>query len=141
LTLPALSPSRLGASPLLVRPCLAPHTSFGVPSCSPLERSRIERTGGWVVQTALDEEGRPAGPHRVYLRESTVPGLAVSRCFGDYGAWLGCCSSCGVVCGGLVEGKFAVGCCCCLGHGGSQALQVPGITTGRVACMLLPFNS
>ena len=37
------------------------------------------------MQSLLDEGGRPAGPHRVYLRESSIPGLAVSRCFGDYG--------------------------------------------------------
>lgn len=35
------------------------------------------------MQALLDEEGRPAGPHRVYLPESNMPGLAVSRCFGD----------------------------------------------------------
>ncbi|KAL4447888.1 hypothetical protein ABPG75_005107 [Micractinium tetrahymenae] len=51
---------------------------------SPLERARIEQAGGWVMQTLLDEEGRPAGPHRVYLPESNIPGLAVSRCFGDF---------------------------------------------------------
>lgn len=36
------------------------------------------------MQTMIDEAGKPAGPHRVYLRETNVPGLAVSRCFGDY---------------------------------------------------------
>lgn len=51
---------------------------------SPLERARIEQTGGWVMQTMVDDEGRPAGPHRVYLHDSTIPGLAVSRCFGDF---------------------------------------------------------
>ncbi|EFN56528.1 hypothetical protein CHLNCDRAFT_144153 [Chlorella variabilis] len=52
--------------------------------CSPLERARIEAAGGWVMQTMLDEEGRAAGPYRVYLRDTHIPGLAVSRCFGDY---------------------------------------------------------
>jgi hypothetical protein len=41
------------------------------------------------MQTMLDEEGRPAGPRRVYLRETNIPGLAVSRCFGDYGEQCG----------------------------------------------------
>lgn len=53
------------------------------PLRSPLERARIEQAGGWVTQALLDEEGRPAGPHRVYLPGSNIPGLAVSRCFGD----------------------------------------------------------
>ncbi len=56
-----------------------------VTCCSLLERARIEAAGGWVLQTMLDEAGQPAGPHRVYLRDSNIPGLAVSRCFGDYG--------------------------------------------------------
>lgn len=52
----------------------------------PLERARIEAAGGWVLQTLVDERGAPAGPHRVYLRDTNIPGLAVSRCFGDFGA-------------------------------------------------------
>lgn len=37
-----------------------------------------------MMQTLVDESGQPAGPHRVYLRDTNIPGLAVSRCFGDY---------------------------------------------------------
>lgn len=46
------------------------------------ERERIERAGGRVDQWA-PFAGADPGPPRVYLRSSRVPGLAVTRAFGD----------------------------------------------------------
>lgn len=31
-----------------------------------------------------DEEGEPMGPYRIWLKDQNVPGLAMTRSFGDY---------------------------------------------------------
>lgn len=49
---------------------------------SPGERSRIIATGGRVM-IAVDYQGIPWGPARVYLRKEAIPGLAMSRSLGD----------------------------------------------------------
>ncbi|CAK60686.1 unnamed protein product (macronuclear) [Paramecium tetraurelia] len=49
----------------------------------PKEQKRILQNGG-RVQAYSDEEGNPIGPARVWLKNENVPGLAMSRSFGDY---------------------------------------------------------
>lgn len=49
---------------------------------SPDERARIISTGGRVM-IAVDYQGIPWGPARVYLRKEDIPGLAMSRSLGD----------------------------------------------------------
>ncbi|CAD8046439.1 unnamed protein product [Paramecium sonneborni] len=49
----------------------------------PKEQKRIIQNGG-RVQAYSDEEGNPIGPARVWLKNENVPGLAMSRSFGDY---------------------------------------------------------
>ncbi|CAD8131830.1 unnamed protein product [Paramecium pentaurelia] len=49
----------------------------------PKEEKRILSNGG-RVQAYSDEEGNPIGPARVWLKNENVPGLAMSRSFGDY---------------------------------------------------------
>jgi serine/threonine protein phosphatase PrpC len=49
---------------------------------SPGEVERIKKAGGRVEQL-VDERGRRVGPHRVWLRTSWTPGLAMSRALGD----------------------------------------------------------
>ncbi|CAK78584.1 unnamed protein product (macronuclear) [Paramecium tetraurelia] len=49
----------------------------------PKEEKRIISNGG-RVQAYSDEEGNPIGPARVWLKDENVPGLAMSRSFGDY---------------------------------------------------------
>ena len=57
----------------------------------PEERRRIELVGG-VVDQIKDENGERTGPYRVYMKNSELPGLAMSRSFGDKKA-----KSCGVI--------------------------------------------
>ncbi|CAD8086814.1 unnamed protein product [Paramecium primaurelia] len=52
------------------------------PDCF-LEQARILQRGG-RVQAYSDEEGNPIGPARVWKQDEDVPGLAMSRSFGDY---------------------------------------------------------
>ena len=55
------------------------------------ERQRIEAAGGRIAP--FFENGEPAGPARVWLREQNIPGLAMSRSFGDLvAASVGCVS-------------------------------------------------
>ncbi|KAM3129028.1 hypothetical protein pb186bvf_018872 [Paramecium bursaria] len=61
------------------------------PDCF-LEQARILQRGG-RVQAYSDEEGNPVGPARVWKVDEDVPGLAMSRSFGDYVA-----SQVGVIC-------------------------------------------
>lgn len=49
----------------------------------PKEFRRILQHGG-RVQPYSDEDGQPVGPARVWLRDENIPGLAMSRSFGDY---------------------------------------------------------
>ena len=48
----------------------------------PLEEERIIKSGG-RVESYKDEEGNYLGPKRVWLKDEDVPGLAMSRSFGD----------------------------------------------------------
>ena len=56
------------------------------------ESSRIIRNGG-RVEAYQDEHGNPLGPSRVWLKNQNIPGLAMSRAFGDRVA-----STVGVIC-------------------------------------------
>ena len=49
---------------------------------NPLEEERIIKSGG-RVESYKDEEGNYLGPKRVWLKDEEVPGLAMSRSFGD----------------------------------------------------------
>jgi serine/threonine protein phosphatase PrpC len=55
------------------------------------ERRRITKNGGQVEQ--ISNNGRGVGPYRVWLKNKTYPGLAMSRSVGDFLA-----SSVGVTC-------------------------------------------
>ena len=46
------------------------------------ELKRIQNAGGEVLRMA-DELGNPVGPHRVWVKNGTTPGLAMSRSIGD----------------------------------------------------------
>lgn len=46
------------------------------------EATRIHQCGGRVL-SYTDENGNPAGPARVWLKEQNLPGLAMSRSIGD----------------------------------------------------------
>ena len=48
----------------------------------PEEAKRILASGGRVLSYS-DEDGLPAGPARVWLRDEDIPGLAMSRSMGD----------------------------------------------------------
>lgn len=48
----------------------------------PQERKRIEMNGG-RVEPYTDFDGSLVGPARVWLKDADVPGLAMSRSFGD----------------------------------------------------------
>ena len=50
--------------------------------CEPDEKSRIIINGG-IVEAYRNNEGEFYGPERVWLNEGDVPGLAMSRSFGD----------------------------------------------------------
>ena len=54
------------------------------PIRNPKEAARIAEVGGRVDRLTIDQQGRPVGPYRVFLQDRWVPGLAVSRAFGDY---------------------------------------------------------
>lgn len=54
------------------------------PIRNPKEALRIAEDGGRVDRLTIDQQGRPVGPYRVFLQDRWVPGLAVSRAFGDY---------------------------------------------------------
>ena len=56
------------------------------------ESSRIYASGG-RVEAYQDDHGNPFGPSRVWLKNQNIPGLAMSRSFGDKVA-----SSVGVIC-------------------------------------------
>jgi len=49
---------------------------------NPIENERIIQNGG-RVESYKDEEGKFVGPKRVWLKNEDVPGLAMSRSFGD----------------------------------------------------------
>jgi len=48
----------------------------------PDEMARIKKRGG-RIQPFRDEDNEFIGPHRVWLRDEEIPGLAMSRSFGD----------------------------------------------------------
>ena len=50
--------------------------------CNPLEEERILKKGG-RIESYKDDEGHFLGPKRVWLKDEDVPGLAMSRSFGD----------------------------------------------------------
>ena len=54
------------------------------PLLCPIETQRIVASGGRVDRLATDRAGNATGPFRVFLPDVWVPGLAVSRAFGDY---------------------------------------------------------
>ncbi|OMJ71192.1 hypothetical protein SteCoe_30657 [Stentor coeruleus] len=56
------------------------------------ESERIYKSGG-RVEAYQDENGNPAGPARVWLKNQDIPGLAMSRSLGD-----GVAASVGVIC-------------------------------------------
>ena len=58
----------------------------------PDEKERITRFGG-VVKQFQNQEGVASGPMRIYLKKGNLPGLAMSRSFGDQIA-----SSVGLIC-------------------------------------------
>ena len=49
----------------------------------PEEAERIKSLGG-RIRPMKDEEGNFIGPLRVYMKEKDIPGLAMTRSFGDY---------------------------------------------------------
>ena len=49
----------------------------------PAEMKRVISSGG-RVQSYSDQDGNPVGPARVWIKEENIPGLAMSRSFGDY---------------------------------------------------------
>ena len=53
------------------------------PIRNPKEAQRVVNDGGRVDRLTFDQQGRPVGPYRVFLQDRWVPGLAVSRAFGD----------------------------------------------------------
>jgi serine/threonine protein phosphatase PrpC len=54
------------------------------PIRNPKEAQRVVDDGGRIDRLTIDQQGRPVGPYRVFLQDRWVPGLAVSRAFGDY---------------------------------------------------------
>ena len=54
------------------------------PIRNPKEAQRVVEDGGRIDRLTIDQQGRPVGPYRVFLQDRWVPGLAVSRAFGDY---------------------------------------------------------
>ena len=51
------------------------------------EAERIKKSGG-RIRPMIDEDGCFVGPLRVYMRDKDLPGLAMTRSFGDYFASL-----------------------------------------------------
>ena len=51
------------------------------------EADRIKKNGG-RIRPMIDEEGCFVGPLRVYMKDKDLPGLAMTRSFGDYFASL-----------------------------------------------------
>lgn len=49
----------------------------------PQEAERIKSYGG-RIRAMMDDEGNFVGPLRVYLKDKDIPGLAMTRSFGDY---------------------------------------------------------
>jgi len=49
---------------------------------NPGEQKRIEKSGG-RCEPYWDEDGKPLGPYRVWLKNENIPGLAMSRSLGD----------------------------------------------------------
>ena len=49
---------------------------------SVVEKERIIKSGG-IVRPMIDEGGEFIGPQRVWVKDSNLPGLAMSRSFGD----------------------------------------------------------
>ena len=47
------------------------------------EAYRIKMNGGRVFPY-LDEDGEQMGPFRIWIQQKNVPGLAMTRSFGDY---------------------------------------------------------
>lgn len=50
----------------------------------PDEAARVTKQGGRIDRLTIDNEGRPTGPYRVFLKDRWIPGLAISRAFGDH---------------------------------------------------------
>lgn len=50
----------------------------------PEEAIRVTKEGGRIDRLTIDNQGRPTGPYRVFLKDRWIPGLAVSRAFGDH---------------------------------------------------------
>ena len=50
--------------------------------CQPDEAQRINKFGG-RIDSFRDHDGKPIGPLRVWLKTEDIPGLAMSRSFGD----------------------------------------------------------
>ena len=50
------------------------------------EAERIKKKGG-RIRPMMDEEGNFVGPLRVYMKDKDMPGLAMTRSFGDYFAY------------------------------------------------------
>ena len=46
------------------------------------EKERIIKSGG-IIRPMKDEDGKFIGPQRVWMKEANLPGLAMSRSFGD----------------------------------------------------------
>ena len=53
----------------------------------PEEKERILSAGG-VIKQMTDDNGNSIGPLRIYMKDDNIPGLAMSRSFGDYYASL-----------------------------------------------------
>lgn len=75
----------------------------------PQEKMRIEISGG-RVEPYRDDDGEFLGPDRVWLKKEDLPGLAMSRSFGDkLASSVGVISKPEIICENLVkEDKFMV---------------------------------
>lgn len=47
------------------------------------EACRIKMNGG-RIHPYFDEDGEQCGPYRVWIQDKEIPGLAMTRSFGDY---------------------------------------------------------
>ena len=59
--------------------------SYDAKPDNPSEKKRIYENGG-VVEVILDENDKPIGPSRIWMKGQTYPGLAISRTIGDIDA-------------------------------------------------------